>query len=167
MSVELPIILSTAQAHEAATDDVNRWRGHCIESFARLERRMGEALELMATVSASSKRLPITFGDKLKALRSAISPPGRFENAGLLKKLQDADALLEQRNLIVHASGKVWIDATGSWAWAYRFSPAGKAEVAGSYEQKAAHHFESQLARSSQALCDRLRTLCQKLAVTK
>jgi hypothetical protein len=155
-----------AQAHEAATDDVNRWRGHCIECFARLERSMGEALELMASVSPSAKRLPLTFGDKVKGLRSAISPAAVFANARLLKALQATDALLEQRNRIVHASGKVWIDSAGNWAWAYRFKPAGKAEDIGLYEQKSAHHFEVQLARLSQGLCARLHAFSQKLAVT-
>ena len=167
MSVELPIELSAAQAHEAATDDVNRWRGHCVERFARLERSMGEALVAMANSSQASKRGPLTFGEKAKALGSAISPGGPFANARLLKALQGADALLNQRNLIVHASGKVWIDAAGNWAWAYRFNPAGKAAEIGIYEQKAAHQFEVQLTRSSQALCDRLHAFSQKLAVTK
>ena len=166
MSVELPIELSASQAHEHATDDVNRWRGHCIECFARLERGMGEALELIAGASRSSKRVPLTFGDKAKALRSAISPDGPFANARLLKALQDADALLDQRNRLVHASGKVWIDGAGGWAWAYRFKPAGKAEELGIYEQKAAHQFEVQLARSSQGLCSRLQAFRQKLVVT-
>ena len=163
MSVELPIEFSVSQAHENATDDVNRWRGHCIECFARLERSMSEALESMAGTSRSSKRVPLTFGDKAKALRSAISPGGPFANARLLNALQDADALLDQRNRIVHASGKVWIDGAGGWAWAYRFKPAGKVEEVGIYEQKAAHRFEVQLARSSQGLCARLQASHQKL----
>lgn len=167
MSVERPIILSAAQAHEAAIDDVNRWRGRCVECFARLERGMGEALELIAGASSTLKRVPFTFGDKVKALRSAISPAGPFANARLLKALQGADELLDQRNRIVHASGKVWIDAAGNWAWAYRFKPAGRSEDIGNYEQKAAYQFEGQLARSSQALCDRLHAFSQKLAVTK
>jgi len=127
---------------------------------------MGEALELIAGASRSSKRVPLTFGDKAKALRSAISPDGPFANARLLKALQDADALLDQRNRLVHASGKVWIDGAGGWAWAYRFKPAGKVEEFGIYEQKAARQFEVQLARSSQGLCSRLQAFRQKLVVT-
>ena len=163
MSVELPVELSASHAHESATEDVNRWRGRCIECFARLERGMGEALELMAGTSQSSRRVPFTFGGKVRALRSAISPDGPFANARLLKALQDADALLDQRNRIVHASGKVWIDGTGGWAWAYRFKPAGRVEEFGIDEQKAAHQFEDQLARSSQGLCSRLQVFRQIL----
>jgi hypothetical protein len=166
MSVELPIEFSVSQTHENATDDVNRWRGHCIECFSRLERGMGEALELMAGASRSSKRVPLTFGDKVKALRSAISPAGPFANARLLKALQEADALIDQRNRLVHATGKIWIDGSGGWAWTYRFKPAGKVEELGIYEQKAAHLFEVELARSSQGLCARLQAFRQKLAVT-
>lgn len=167
MSIELPIGLSPAQAHERATDDVNRWRGHCLESFARLERSMGEALDLAAAVSPSSKKAPVTFGDKVKALRSAVSSEGEWSNPRLAKALQEAGPLLEQRNRIVHASGKVWIDAVGNWAWSYRFKPAGKADDVGLYEQKAAHQFEVQLARVSQGLCSRLRVFGQKLSEAK
>jgi hypothetical protein len=167
MSVELSIELSTAQAHEAAIDDVNRWRGHCMECFARLERSMGEALVAMASVSQGSRPVPYTFGGKVKALQEALSPDGPFANSSILKALQDAGALLDQRNRIVHASGKVWIDGAGGWAWTYRFKPAGKVEEFGIYEKKAARQIELQLAKSSQSLCGQLRTFSQKLAVTE
>lgn len=167
MSVELPIKLSTAQAHEAAIDDVNRWRGHCIECFARLERGMGEALESIAGASPSSKRIPFTFGDKAKALRSATSPAGPFAKARLLKALHAADELLDQRNRIVHACGRVWIDGAGGWAWIYRFKPVGKAEEMGIFEQKAARQFETQLASTSQSLCAQLHDFSRKLTANK
>lgn len=167
MSVEIPIELSAAQAHEAAIDDVNRWRGRCVECFARLERAIADALEATIGASSSSKRVPLTFGDKAKALRAAISPDGPFADARLLKAFHDAEPLLDQRNLLVHACGKVWIDAGGNWAWSYRFKPAGKADHVGLYEQKAAHQFELQLARASQGLCSRLRDFSQKRGETR
>jgi len=167
MSVELPIELSAKQAHEAAIDDVNRWRGHCVECFARLERAMGDALELMAFTLPSMKRVPFTFGDKVKELRKALVSVGPATDR-LLKSLQGADGLLDQRNRIVHASGKVWIDASGNWAWTYRFKPSGKTEEeVGLYEKKAALQIEIELAKTSQSLCSQLRTVTQRLAVTE
>lgn len=165
MSVELPIELSAAQVHEAATEDVNRWRGHCVECYARLERSMGEALESIAGASPSAKRA-YTFGAKVKALHVALALPATAP-AHLLKSLQSANDLLDQRNRTVHAIGKVWIDRSGNWAWAYRFKSPGKAEETGIYEQTAAKQFEVELAKTSQRLCSLLRDYSRKLAVTE
>lgn len=167
MSIELPIELSASQAHEAAIHDVNRWRGHCVECFARLERSLGEVLTSVPTASSRSKGNLLTFGDKLKELSKAISPAGPLANPRLFKALDGAGEFLSQRNRVVHASGKVWIDGAGKWAWAYRFLPAGKPEEIGVYEQKAAENFEMQLAKTSQSLCDQLQTFRKKLTVAE
>jgi hypothetical protein len=166
MSVELPIELSAAQAHVAAMDDVNRWRGHCVECFARLELSMGEALESIASASPSAKRVPFTFGARVKALHAALAPPFPAPTR-LLKTLQSANELLDQRNRIVHGIGKIWIDRTGNWAWAYRFNPAGKGEETGTYEQKSAERFEAELAKTSQSLCSQLQAIKKKVVVTE
>jgi hypothetical protein len=124
MSAELPISRTTDQAYSAAVDDVNRWRGHCIECCARIERATGKALA--AVSAAHPKPPPIMFGERMKALRALVEPQGSHSNPALLKCLVDIEDDLALRNVFVHATGSVWIHPTRGWLWSYRFDPMQK-----------------------------------------
>ena len=170
MTVHIPIERSVSDAHRAATDDVNRWRGHCLESYARLEFEVTNTLRAMADEPNSKAAVPHNFGDKMKKLRSVIGPGEQFANGKLAKTLNEFDDHLGRRNLLVHATGKVTINAKGEWLWRYQFQPSGKNVPMqdGFFEQGIALDIEKSLAQASKRLGDQLRTLRQKLgAVTK
>ena len=171
MSVHVPIDRSVSDAHRAATDDVNRWRGHCIESYARLEREVTTTLAAMAMMPESKLSVPHNFGDKVKSLRVLLEPGGHFARPKLAR---DLDAFfadhLGRRNLLVHATGKVMLDVNGNWIWSFRFLPSAKDSqlICDSFKQDEAHTIEKSLARRTQSLGGQLRALRQELkAVTK
>lgn len=157
MSVELPISPSLDEAHGAALDDVNRWRGHCVELYARIERAIGETLLSVAESKQPAKRPPEMFGPRLKALRALVGPDGEHRNSDLFKRLAAVEDELGFRNFIVHASGSVWIDAKNNWLWSYRFDPGGKGEdVTGHIDRSEAGDLEKRLASAAKSLGARL-----------
>ena len=157
MSVELPISPPLDQAHRAAVDDVYRWRGRCVELYARVERAIGETLLSVTESKQPAKRPPEMFGPRLKALRALVGPDGEHRNSDLADRLAAFDGDFNHRNLIVHASGSVWIDAKNNWLWSYRFDPGGKGQdVVGQIDRSEAEVLEKRLARFAQSLGDRL-----------
>ena len=169
MTALLPIERSTNEAHGAAIDEVNRWRGHCVERYARLEHEITGALSAMASMPGSKASVPHNFGEKVKRVRAAIERGEPLAQPKLAKALDGFADHLSRRNMLVHATGKVWIDSKGDWLWRYRFQPAGKGrpEEIGCFEQDEALAIEKALARDGQSLGDQLRALRQKLeAVT-
>ena len=170
MTVHIPIERALSDAHGTAIDAVNRWRGHCVERYARLEYEVTIALTTMAAMPDSKVSVPHNFGDKMKRLRAAIGTAGPCAHSKLAKALDGFAEHLNRRNLLVHASGKVWIDGKGEWLWRYQFLPSGKAKALeiGCFEEKEARAIEDALARESQSLVDQLRALRLKLeAVTE
>jgi hypothetical protein len=165
VTVHLPIERALGDAHGAANDAVNRWRGHCVERYARLEYEVTGALSAMAAAPDSKVTVPHNFGEKVKKLRAAIDPGGPFARSKLAKALDNFSDHLSRRNMLVHATGKAWIDGKGEWLWRYRFQPSGKGRVMeiGCFEQGEALEIEKTLARDSQSLGGQLRALRQKL----
>ena len=170
MTVQLPIESALKDTHLAAIDAVNRWRGHCVERYARLEHEVTTTLSAMAAAPGSTVRVPHNFREKVKSLRAAITADGSFANPKLAKALDSFEDHLTRRNMLVHASGKVWIDGKGEWLWRYQFQPSGKGKTVevGCFEEQEARAIEEALARESQSLGGQLRALRQKLeAVTE
>jgi hypothetical protein len=167
MTVQLPIERTLIDMHRSAIDSVNRWRGHCVERYARLEHEVTMTLSAMAAAPGSAVRVPHNFGEKVKNLRAALCGDGHTK---LTKALDSFEVHLSRRNMLVHASGKVWIDQKGGWLWHYRFQPSGKGKPMeiGCFEEQEARKFEHDLARESQRLGGQLRELRRKLeSVTK
>jgi hypothetical protein len=157
MSVELPISPSLDQAYRAAVDDVNRWRGRCVELYARIERAIGETLLSVAESKQPAKRPPEMFGPRLKALRALVGPDGEHRNSDLAERLAAFDSDVNHRNLIVHASGRVSIDAKNNWLWSYRFDSGGKGQdVTGHIDRGEAGDLEKRLASTAKSLGARL-----------
>ena len=170
MTVHLPIERSLNDAHVGAIDEVNRWRGHCVECYARLEYEVVGTLSAMAAKPCSNISVPHNFGEKVKKLRAAVGPDGLFKRPKLANALDSFTNHLNRRNMLVHATGKVWTDGKGEWLWLYRFQPSGKGRPVeeGHFEQGEALAIEKSLARESQSLGGQLRALREKLkAVTE
>ena len=132
MSVELPIEKRLSDAVRAATDDINRWRGCCIEQFARIEETAISGLFALAADGKDSDiRTPTMFGARLQALRDSLSGERPYAGVGrdVIKALDRLDRLKDKRNILVHGMGTVWIDGSGRWLWRYCFTPPGKART--------------------------------------
>jgi hypothetical protein len=171
MTLHVPIEQPLSDTHHAAIDDVNRWRGHCVELYARLEYEVTRTLSEMAACPNSSVSVPHNFGDKVKKLRAAVDADGPHPADNIVTALGTFTDHLERRNMLVHASGKVWIDPKkGDWLWHYRFQPSGKGrpQEIGSFDKDEALKIEGSLSSGSRSLGGQLRTLRQKLeAVTE
>lgn len=163
MSAELPIVLTLEQAHHAAIKDVSRWRGHCIESFARLER--GMTLTLQAFPTGECGKAATVFGERLKRLAAAVAQDGSHPHARIRKALADMDEQLERRNLMVHATGSIYVNRQGRWLWRYSCLPtkAGAEEQCGAITQAEGERIERDLATSVQSLCEQLRSCREEL----
>jgi hypothetical protein len=142
MTVEFPISLSTQEAQRAAIDDVNRWRGHCIELFAR-----ADDVIRIALAQREDARIPGSLAGRLEVLKKG-SPPKLVETLDELKEMVDL------RNILAHAVSKVWISDKHAWLWAYRFKPtgSGKSEQLGHWCDADARKFEQKLRKVVQRL---------------
>jgi hypothetical protein len=143
MSIELPIVSTIEAAHCNAIDEVNRWRGHCIELFARIEKTLIEALEKNGAAATPALLPRIAAVSALPGVKPKLNA-----------KLEKLRGLAEDRNLIVHSTSTVWIDGNGGWLWAFTFTPAGKAKVStiSHWDRDRAQAFEKQLSSVEQSL---------------
>ena len=132
MTDEPPLLPSLEGTYSAAIHDVNRWRGHCIELFARIDEAVAGALETMATKNPTANvRTPHLFGQRITALSAALQPDQPFAaRAGQIHKtLAKLEPFLAQRNILVHATGSIWVDAKERWLWRYCVTPSGRNRV--------------------------------------
>jgi hypothetical protein len=152
-----------------AMKKVNAWRGHCVECFARIEAAATEMLKAIPVPKSDPpSRMPHLFGPRITALAAAVSEGGSLAVHGgpVRKALAKLDPLLEYRNVLVHATGSVWIGAHGGWVWRYCFTPSarGGAEQIGVLTHDEAAALEKSLASLARSLSDCLKTLRAKIA---
>jgi hypothetical protein len=159
MSAELPISPTLSDAHVHAVDACNRWRGHCVEGYARLEE--AATLTLASLPLPQGAKRPTVFGERMKALKAALAACTIKGAAKLLADLEKIDADLAWRNRIVHAAGTIYVDRRGEWLWCYRFQPskAGAIHENGHLDQRTASEMEKRLSSNIRSICDRLRDL--------
>ena len=132
MTIVQPISPTLGAAHQNALDDANRWRGSCVEKFARIDQAVATALEAMVAKDPSAKvRTPHLFGQRIAALRAALQPgqPFAAKSGPVLKALDKLEPYLAKRNILVHATGSVWVNAKGGWLWHHRVTPSGRSRV--------------------------------------
>ena len=143
MSAELPISPSIKDAQRDAINDINRWRGHCIELFARADHVVGTAL-----ARNEIARVPGSLAGRVDALKLVC------KSARLSRTLDEFRDMIEHRNVLAHAVSAVWVKDAGNWLWSYRFTPAGKgnAEQRGYWCSDEAEDFEEKLRRTVQRL---------------
>jgi hypothetical protein len=170
MNLETSIDRPLKAAHRDATDDANRWRGHCIDCFARIEKAVAETLRTLSKSErhGASVKEPSLFGRRIEALRLAISPGGPFQAEGrdVGKALAKLAPWLEQRNNIVHGVGTVWISGSGDWLWRYCYignTKNNRSEM-GMIDRNLAEEMEAELSGGAQSLCAHLRNFAGKLA---
>ena len=162
MSVDLPISLSPRDMHREAIDDVNRWRGHCTDLFARIDAAVAETLEVLAETGAPVKT-PHLFGQRMPAMRDALASdlPFAVKSGPILKMFDALGPHLARRNIIIHATGSVWINPGGAWLWRYCVTPSGKnrSQEQGSIDRCEALAIEKELAPMCRSFCDQLSNL--------
>lgn len=106
---DIPQLLQ--EAHRRAIDDANRWRGQCVNQFARGEMAIGKAL----LVAEPGKKLPMLLSQKIEALCKKCPAETKRQKA-----LVEFHELADQRNALVHGDGKVFIDQRGRWLLSLR-----------------------------------------------
>lgn len=101
---EIPLLLH--EAHRRAIDDANRWRGKCVNHFARGELLIGKAL----AARDDSKPLPMLLSQRISRLSAMLGDQPKATVA-----LDQFQQLSSHRNAVVHGSGKVFVDVEGKW----------------------------------------------------
>jgi len=166
MSVELPIKSSLRDLHRAAVDEVNCWRGKCVDHFARVEACMTTAVAAMiAHPDGSALKRPSLFGNHFGTLKDAVAANGPFASVGtdLRAALAQCETAFAARNIVIHATGRVLIDARGAWLWLYRFQPT--AQTKPSEESFLTEDQAQNLEKDIRSSCDRLKSRLDHLAL--
>lgn len=169
-----PISPTLVDAHREATDDFNRWRGRCIECFARIEqatiRAMNAFIEYELLKAGEDQTM---FGPRLKAVEKALkTPPLSKPGKHCRDALTALQSAIDRRNILVHATGSIWIDNHNNWLWTYHFmsNAKGNPTEVGKLGCDEAGEIERLLASKSRSFCDHLNNVViglKKAAVTK
>ena len=105
MTNATPVKSQIDEALDKAVNEANRWRGRCINLFARGEQCIMNAL---ANALPDDAPIPMLISQKIKRLAALCeSDP---EQLALLDAFA---ALLPTRNALTHGSGRVFIDRSG------------------------------------------------------
>ena len=136
---------SFAQVKRAAVEDVNRWRGSCMEQLARLDRAVNEVL----AAADGGAPLPQAFPKRLNLLRDLTGPQGQRANKGLHRTVGDLIPLRAKwRDILAHATSRVLLDRPDAWVWFYSMPQSnGKADLIGTITKVEAQHLEKELRR--------------------
>ncbi|RST29990.1 hypothetical protein HMF7854_03470 [Sphingomonas ginkgonis] len=158
------ISIMPQEQHRQATDEINCWRGHCLDWFARVEQASFEVMEAMVAKNLQTHN-PATFGARLAALEEALADHPSAVAKKCLAALLDLRAPLKLRNAIVHSTGSIWFDQKGRWLWRYRFRSAATRHSVetGAIDQADARELLKTLSGSGRSLCDRLANLTASL----
>lgn len=104
---------------EAARDAAARWRGRCLDVFARSEAAVTETLLVLAAVGerAPALKLPHLVGQRYDALSNAVGAGGAFADEGKaavmpIAEFRKHDAL---RTQLSHGVFTVTLDHRGQW----------------------------------------------------
>ncbi len=109
----------------AATAQVNEWRGRCLDAFTRGETAVTECLAVLSGVGERGKsvKLPLLIGPRLDSLSAAIGPGGPFAaEAGkaAAATLEEYRAHAGFRNMLCHGTSKVTLDSRARWTLVLR-----------------------------------------------
>lgn len=167
MTVHQLIESDLAAEHRRATAEVNRWRGHCVDCFARIELSVVEALDVIIASKrkAALKRTPM-FKQRIDMMNFALKDEAFGKHVRLSRKaLADLAPALSRRNVLVHGVGQVWIGRGGMWLWHYRFrtNAIGQPEDAGAIDSIEAAKMEQILSSNCRRLGDTLQNLVRDL----
>jgi hypothetical protein len=105
---------------QAATRDVNEWRGHCLHHFSSVEKIATECLIILWEDLAA--KLPQLVGERYKQLAKRLDaldnlPRERSRVVEALASFREMDSL---RSMLCHASADVTLDDKGNWTAVFR-----------------------------------------------
>ena len=157
-------------AHRDAVDDLNRWRGRCIDNYARIEQASIRAVKAFIDHKLLTRKddQPM-FGARLKAVETALNDPRLVKSGKSCRDALDAlRAVLDRRNILVHSTGQIWIDKQGDWLWSYHFvcNAKGNPQEDGTIDHEQAEDIERTLVAKSRSFSDLLDNLVGKLRDT-
>ena len=113
---EPPIVADTTP-WDIAEGEVDRWRGACIQVFARSEAATTETLIALAKDASTKVKLPHLVGARFEALYTAVAiGGGSVAGAPRLKAALDAFREHDDvRTILCHGVAQVAIDRRGEW----------------------------------------------------
>jgi len=153
--------------HRRATAEVNRWRGRCVDCFARIELSVIETLDVMiASKRIAALKRTSMFKQHIDMMNLALRDKAFGKHVRLSQKtLADLAPALSRRNALVHGVGQVWIGRSGMWLWHYHFrtNATGQPEDAGAIDSIEAAKMEQMLSSNCRRLGDTLQNLVRDL----
>ncbi len=155
---------------DAARDEVNAWRGRCLDAFARAEEAVTETLLVLAeTERGKAIRLQHLVGQRFDELNTVLGEGGAF--AGESKAAANALAAFRQhdelRAFLCHGVANVTLDKHGRWTVVMRVIALRARKAARSHramEQGEAGQLADGLAKASQKLRSHLKRVRAKVA---
>ena len=102
-----------------AIQDVNAWRGACLQHFSAAEAAVTETLLLLKAIPdrGETVRLRHLIGQRFDDLSKLIEAEGAFAKEGkaAAKALSDLRTLEGLRSFLAHGQAKIALERTGKW----------------------------------------------------
>lgn len=148
---------------QAATAQVNEWRGRCLDAFTRGETAVTKCLVALAGVNGRGEnvQMPHLVGQRLEALAAAIGPGSPFapEAGKAAATLEKYRAHAGLRNLLCHGTSRVTLDHKGRWTVVLRLVALRSRQLTTktrALAQDEATELREKISRLSQSLCSQL-----------
>jgi hypothetical protein len=167
MSFEDQIAAAIPMSAADGVADAARWRGQCVDYYARIEFLVGISLRELWKNGHKPPPQPLyTYRTKIAALRDALAEGSFSPYARLHRALNQLHTDCDRRNLIVHASGTVGETPAGDWVWTGCYIPAEAPDMVAKVITRAeAEVMETGLKRTIQSLSSQLARISRR-AVT-
>jgi len=117
-----PSIVADTTPWDVAEGEVDRWRGACIQVFARCESAITEALLVLTEGAVAKPRLPHLVGQRFEKLDAAVTG-GKVPSGGAARLKTALDAFRahdDLRTILCHGSAQVAVDRCGEWLAVFR-----------------------------------------------
>ena len=165
MSVE-----SLPKPHDIATGVISSWRGRCLDFFARGERSVDMALELVSSRDASLSMKPLAGQRLADVVRLAVEEGGATEkqSTGLLLALERWSSINAKRAYLAHGVTTVLLDRHGDWHVQFdfiRYHAKRRDAERWACSKEEALQFEAALAEAFKALSAQLGHFRKRLAL--
>ena len=152
--------------HDLACAEIAAWRGRCLDLFAKGERSVSQALEVLRACDPSIKikHLASQRLNDLVGVTSALTLTGK-QRKSLDSALKAWEAVDARRKLFAHGVATPLLDKQGSWHIRFDFIVFPQAELVQWTASRAeANEFESDLTTAFKALSTELGQLKKRSA---
>lgn len=167
MTAQHPFESELDREHRRKVDEVNRWRGRCVDCFARIERSIVITLDaLVRDGKMTALECPSMFGGRVEMMRLALDGDTFGKKTKLPRQaLANLEEALVRRNALVHGVGRIWVGRGDEWLWQYRLlsNRSGHLDEAGTIDSVEANSMEQSLASNCRRLGDSLQNLVRSL----